>query len=202
MRCAAPTISSKSRGSRRERTVALCASAAHQPFGGLRAFLLELSSKADIARPVIVDGRSRERYPSAVWAIVTRPISTPIQSSTLRLFLVWNVNGRKEKPFFVPVNQIGLARLEGEQFPVVVAANERDLLTTGQCPNAGKALVHVPRQDAEIIRDRAMLSELATNLVVNLVSVGNLGVESNNDLRRQWELVPNGSVKRFVRDRT
>jgi hypothetical protein len=173
-------------------------SSPHQPLCAFRALLLQFAPKTNIASPVIVDGRSGESF--SVRCVgnshEAKVNADPLKS--LILLLVWNVNGRKKKPFFVSVNQVSLAALEGKKFSVVVAANERDLLTTGQCPNTGKALIHVPRQDAEIVRDRTILSELSANLVVNLVGISNLGVESNDHLSRERKLISEGSVKRFM----
>ena len=170
-------------------------SASHQPLSAFGALILKFAPKSHVARPVIVDRRARE--PLAVRCVgnshEAKVNTNPFES--LILFLVRNVNGRKQKPFFVPVNQISLATLKRQQLPVVVAANERDLLPTGQCPNAGKTLVHVPRQDAKVVRDRAVFSKLAANLAIEFIGIGNLCIQADHYLCRQGELIPDLSVK-------
>jgi uncharacterized protein involved in tolerance to divalent cations len=113
----------------------------------------------------------------------------------LVLFLVWNVNGGEKEPFLFPVNQIGFATLESQQFPVMVSAHERNLLATLECPDTGKALVHIPRQDAQIVRNRAVFSEFTLNSLVNFVCIGNLSIQPHNDLSRQRELTADRSIE-------
>ena len=111
----------------------------------------------------------------------------PVQN--LALFLVWHVNGCEEKPFLIAVDQIGFAALKAEHLLVMVAANERNLLPAIERPDVRDAFLHVPRQNARIIRDRAMLSEFALHLAIELVAVGNLGVESDDNLSGEREFV-------------
>jgi hypothetical protein len=173
--------------------------ATHQTLCGLRAFFLEFAPQADVPSPVVVDGRSGETL--AVRRVrnshETQVNSDPFES--LGLFLIGNVHRREQEPFFIPVNQISLAFLKSDQFPVMVSANERDFQSPVERPDARETLIHVPRQDAQIVRDRAMFAKLAANLVVNLVGVGNLGVEPDNDLSRKRELIADSPVKRFVK---
>jgi hypothetical protein len=166
---------------------------AHQSLGGLRALLLKLPPQASIASPAIVDGGSSEAF--AVRCFGNRHQShvdaNPLDR--LVLFLIGHVNSRKEKPCFVSVNQICFSALKGQQFPMMVPAYEWNLLAAVKRPNVRAALVHLPRQDARIATDRAVLTKFTLRLLVNLVSVSTL------EFSRTTTWADNGNSARIVR---
>jgi hypothetical protein len=172
--------------------------ATHETLGGFCAFLLKLASQANVASSATVDLRPGE-------ACSVRRLSDgneskiyakPIQN--FGFFLVGHINSRKEKPFLVAINQVSLAPLEGEQITVMVTTHKRNLLPTVKRPNTSCALIHVPRQDAEVITDRAALAKLSLNLLIKLVGVGHFGVQPHHHLSRQWKLISYQSVKTLV----
>jgi hypothetical protein len=171
---------------------------AHQALCGFRTLLLKFASKTNVSSPVVVDRRSGESL--AIRRMRNRH-ETEIDPNPLDCLVlphVRNVNGRKQKPFFVPVNQISLATLKREKLFMMVSADERDLLATVQRPDAREAFVHVPGQDSQVVADRTVFTKLAANLSVQLVSVRNLGVQSHNNLSGQRKLISNRPVEAFV----
>ena len=173
-------------------------STTNQTFGGLCAFLLEFSPQASVTGPATVHSRSSE--PLAVRRFSYRD-NTHVDanpSNRHALFLIRHVNRRKKEPFFVSVDQVCFSALKGKQFPVMVPAYEGNLLATVKRPNTREAFVHVPRQDAQIVRDRTVLAKFPLNLLINLVSVSNLGIQPDDNLGRQRKLIANNSVERLV----
>jgi hypothetical protein len=80
----------------------------------------------------------------------------------------------------------------------MVPAHERNLLASLERPDTGKALVHIPRQDAQVVRNRAVFPEFTLNAPVDLVGIGDLGVQPHNDLRRQRELIADSSIEALM----
>lgn len=171
---------------------------AHQPFGSLGALLLEFAPKAHVSRSVVVHGRAREPFPVRGVGNRHKTEVNPNPFNNLHLFFVRDINGREKEPFLISVDQVGLTSLKSDQLSVMVSANKGNFQATVKRPDAGEALVHVPGQNAEIIRDRSVLAKGALRIVVNLVGVGNLGVQSDDDLSRQRKLIANRSIERFV----
>ena len=169
-----------------------------QAFGSFGAFFLQFATQTDIActfaghrspRKAFSVAGVRDRHQSEIYA-------DPVND--FDFFLVRNVNCSEEKPFFIPINQIGLTSLKLEQFPVVVSANERNFLSAIERPNTGKAFCQVPGQNPQIVTDRAVFTKLATDISIKLVGVSNFGIQANNDLSRQRELISNRSIETLV----
>jgi hypothetical protein len=171
---------------------------AHQSLGGLCALLLKLSPQASIASPSTVYGGSSEAFAVRCLGNGHQPHVDANPLDRLALFLIGHLNSRKEKPFFVSVNQVCFSALKGQQFPVMVPADKWNLLATVKRPNAGEALVHLPRQNTRIVTDRTMLTKFPLRLLVNLVSVSHLGIQPDHHLGRQRKLIANRSVERLV----
>ena len=174
------------------------ASPAHKTLGSLRALLLKLASQTSVASSAAIYGRSSEAR--AIRGLRYRNEShiDPDPLNSLFLFLVRNIDGSKKEPLLISVNKIGLASLEPDQLTMMVSAHEGNLLASFDCPDVDAALFQVPRQDAQIVRDRAMCPELTLDFLVDLVRIGNLGIQSNDDLSRQWELIADRSIECFV----
>ena len=168
---------------------------AQQAFSSFGAFLLQLAAQANIARPLTGHCSARE---SLTVAGVGDRRQTEINADPINgfdFFRIGNVDGSEQKPFLVPVDQVGLASLEFKQFPVVITTNERDLFSAIERPDTGEAFSHVPGQDPPVITDRAVLAKCAANIPIKFISVGNLGIQADDDLRRQRELVSDGPIE-------
>ena len=174
------------------------ATAAQQTLRGLRAFLLQLAAQTNIARSFAGDGRARESRAIASLGDRHESHINADPAEHLAFFLIGHVNRREEEPFLVAINQIRFTTLEAKQFLMVIAADKRDLGATVECPDVRNAFLHVPRQNARIVRDRAVLAELAADLAVKLVSVRHLGVEPNDNLSGQREFVADRSIAKPV----
>src|ERR1700747_501636 len=97
-------------------------------------------------------------------------------SDNFALFLIRHINGRKEEPLLVAINQIGFATLEAKQLAVTITTDERNLCPAIKRPDVCDALFHIPRQDARVIADRAMLAKFALHLAIELIGVSDLGI--------------------------
>ncbi len=176
----------------------LATATAHKALCGLCTFLLELAAQTDIACTFVVHGRTAESCSVRGLGDRHKPKIHAYPIENLFLIHVGNIDGCKKEPFLVAVNQIGFATLESQKLSMVGSANELDLLPSVQRPHAGEVLVQVPREDAGVIADRAMLSELTLSFMVKLVSVGNLGVQTHDDLSRQLKLASDLPIEPFV----
>jgi len=148
--------------------------------------------------PATVQSRSSEPLAVRGFSYRDNPHVDANPFKRLALFLIWHVNRGKKEPYFVAINQVCFSALKAKQFPVMVPAYERNLLATVKRPNTREAFVHVPRQDAQIVRDRTVLAKFPLNLLINLVSVSHLGIQPDDNLGRQRKLIANHSVERLV----
>jgi hypothetical protein len=137
-------------------------------------------------------------YPTAyAFEILKRDTAFGALSSTHYLLGNLMVHITREPLFFspAPAHQAlgGLCALLLKLSPqAMVTAYEWNLLATVKRPNVRAALVHLPRQDARIVTDRAVLTKFPLRLLVTLVSVSHLGIQPDT-----W--ADNGNSSRIVR---
>lgn len=173
-------------------------SSAHQAFGTLRAFLLEFALQPNITSPVVIDGRAGEPLTVRSLSNCDKSKVYPNPLDNLRFFFVGNVHGRKQEPFFVPVNKVSLSTLKTEKLPVMLSAHKRDREATVQAPDAHRVLDDIPRQDAHVVANRAVFAERPLNVAVKFVGVSNLGYQPNHHLCGQREVCSNLRVAQLV----
>jgi hypothetical protein len=179
-------------------TLLFASSSSEQTFRGFRTFFLKFASQLGIARPAPVNWGPGE-------SLTVRSLSNRYQAQIdtkpvehFSFFRIGHVNGLKQKPFFVAVNQIGFATEELEQLAVMLSADKRDFLPTIERPDIHKVCLQVPTQNARIVTDRSVKPKLAFDFAVKLVGINDLGVEAHDDLRRERKFVADSPVKKFV----
>ena len=169
---------------------------AQEPFGALGAFGLQITAQPAVTRSGAV------KLPACV-ALAVAGLSdsnhADINADKIRdleNFRGWLLYGSEQEPFAIAVHEVRFAALKFEKRSVAIAADERNLLATAQSPNV--YALCVPRQDAQIISNRAVSAEHTLHLSVKLVSVGNLRNESYDNLRRKRKFVAHPGVTKTV----
>jgi hypothetical protein len=105
----------------------------------------------------------------------------------LNLFCGWllNLAHRKQEEIAFPINKVGFAVTVFKQLLLTFAANLRNQLTPRYRPDIDGLLLSFPSQDAVIVSHRAQRFEASKRSFVQLVSIGNFGNRSDDDLSRQ-----------------
>ncbi len=107
------------------------------------------------------------------------------------------VDGREKIPLPVTQNQIAFALSGPEKFPLMLAANEGDLLASGHCPD--RDALRIPAQNTVIIGNRAVGAKDAKRFSVELIGVRHFSDGANRHLGRQPEFRSNRVVDEFLK---
>jgi hypothetical protein len=170
-----------------------------EPLGGFCAFALEAATDTAITPPQTVDLPATEQFAVAGCGEYDK---AEINANVFRYG--WTLCFRdgdtdEQVELSVAQNKIRLTAWEPEQLPLPVAANETDHLPAIDRPYRNGVLFAFPRENASIKGNASKRLELPFNLMVKLVSLGNLGDTSDNHLRRERrEVTPGGMVDSFM----
>ena len=104
---------------------------------------------------------------------------------TRRCFRLGEADSDKQVKRTIPENQIRFAPIVREHLELPLPTDKRNAQSTGQAPNAYDRLSQVPRKQSSVIRKRAQRAKLPLYLSVQFIGVNDLGVASNNYLRRE-----------------
>ncbi len=115
------------------------------------------------------------------------------------LHLLRNFNRHIQIPFSVAKNQIRLAFWKLKQLALPLSAEEWKIFNpSANRPDAHGGLGKLEIKNAGVVGNAAELAKLALFFPVQFVSVGNLGNQTRNNLRGQWEFTTKLFVKQAV----
>lgn len=110
-----------------------------------------------------------------------------------------NVHRYVEIPLTVAHNQITFAFRKLKQFALTFSTDKWNMFEpSGNRPNAHGRGGKLEIKDSSVVRNTAVLAEIPLNLLVQLVGVGDLGVQPDDNLRGECELGSNPFVKEPV----
>lgn len=172
------------------------------PLGGLGAASLKpatatvkmlasaLGGVAGVSTPMAIKGKVHDAKVNAKNAL------------DIDLVGIWNVADASKVELAAHEHQIDLAFAEGKKRPLTFTANERDLLTTIDGPDA-YSFWHQPDNPVVVWLGRVFTEldhlRLVTTRFVCRVGVGHLGDAANSDLSRNAELIPSLGVGQLVK---
>lgn len=137
----------------------------------------------------------------------TRAVSGDIghaQVNTKKVFdILWrrlvNFAGGQQVELATNQAQVGLATLAAQQFLIPLATDERDSLATVYRPDGNLVFIEFPRQDADIVGNRAVRLEGAPRPSIPLVGVRHFGNTADDNLRSQVEGGTHVTVDKFLK---
>ena len=98
----------------------------------------------------------------------------------------------------VSENKIGFTLQGLKHFKLLWSGKERDFEPAGHGPDGDDLLIEIPRQDTGIEGYAAVFGKGAFGFFVQLISIGNLGGDPDNNLGRQVKTFPDNVVLSFV----
>ena len=176
----------------------LAAALLQKSISRLRADTLQLATKCSIAVANLIEFCATVFVAVRVHGDFHDAEVNAQNVNSLNLFFFRHFNRDIQKPLLLTQNQVGLATRIGEQDPLLVTADKRHLSATIDRPDTYRGGNQVQGQDARIIGDAAMLAKRALNFLIQLVAVGNFGVQQAHDLSRQRKLIAYLPVKNLV----
>ena len=111
---------------------------------------------------------------------------------------LFDIAGGEQIECSINVGEITLALSVGKQLPLVLAADERDGLATGNRPDRDGASSKVPAQNAVVIGDAAHRAERALCGPVEFVGIGHFGEATHHDLSGQAKMFLDIIIARMV----
>jgi hypothetical protein len=178
-------------------TVLLFAPFAKQPLRTFGSLLLEPPSESVSSTPKTVQVCAGEIIRVAGGGDVDDTDVDPQPVEDFLLLDIRHVDGDEQVEVAVTKNEIGLASVVCEKFPLMVAADEPDTLAAIDCPEAHSVVP--PRQNARVVRDSTERPKASFGLTVKLVRIGHFGNTAHDDLRGQIrEFGPTFVVSEFV----
>jgi hypothetical protein len=167
-------------------------------FGRRCTDLLQNSSALRVPLATVFNGFTCEGLPVAVSG---KAYDAEVNANgIINLFCGWllNVAHRKQKEVTLAVNQIRLALSVFKQLPLTLTADVRDFRTTIHRPDVDDCVFRLPSQDSIVVGNRAQWLKSPLNLLVQLVSIGNFGDATDNNLSRQRPMFSDLSVVGLV----
>jgi len=101
-------------------------------------------------------------------------------------------------PYAVAIHQVGFALQRFKHLALAFAADKRNTLATGHCPDVDLGLAQLPTQHAAVIGHAAHAPEGAFGLGVQFVSVGHVFDYPYRQLRRQAKAFTHGVIGGMV----
>lgn len=152
-----------------------------------RAALLELVAQPPVSIAHVRNRLAAEHLPIAIHGDVRHP---KVNTQRLACGLwggFWSLTGGKQVPVAIPIAQVALALLGGQQRPLTLATDEGDYLPSVACPDGHRSGGKVERKGLTIEGQRTQGGKAARGALIQLIGVGHFGDTADGDLGRQAE---------------
>lgn len=178
------------------------------PVNRLDSFLLSLPRPDGFSKPTTMRGPARTSLVNLRVAVV-HPIRVGSEMCDAKvdadkavnglLFNVGKIDAHEQIESAIAVNKVRFTTIKLEKFPLLLATDKRDRLTSIDGPNAHGRGIDFPRKNPGIVTDGSVGPECSLAFPVEFIGVGNFGDTAYDNLRRQSrKFLPAGVIGQFV----
>lgn len=163
-------------------------------FGGLRAFLLKIGAAVLEDASMAIDFRTFEGFAF----VVGRQIHDPQIHAHYTFDFHWLVSlhftGRQKIETTLPHAQVALPSHATQEFHLLLATSERNLLTTFHGPDRDFHFVEMIRKDAAVVCYRSVRLESALGFAIKFVGIRDFRDATHRDLSAQLKYLPHRAI--------
>lgn len=163
-------------------------------FGRLRPFLLKIGATVLEDASSAIDFRSLEGFAF----VVGRQIHDPQIHAHYTFDFHWlgslHFAGRQKIETTLPQAQVAFPALTTQEFHLLLATSERNLLTTFHGPDRDFHFVEMIGKDAAVVRYRPVRLESALGFAIQLVCIRDFRNATHRDLSAQSKYLPHRAI--------
>ena len=150
-----------------------------------RALALQLLAQAPVTKAHGLNRRPRVHDAIAIYSDIHDAQVNAEKAVRVKRRFFGYLAGRREVEVALAIDQVAFALLVCQQGQLVCAGHEGHVLSTAQQPDRHRSIGHAPVQDAAVVGDAAVFSEVALRLPILFVGVDNLADAADGHLRRE-----------------